>query len=287
VDRIQAALVQAQLSLADPSLFSLVRLKAYVTTSQDCRTTLLELQHLIEYYSRPGLASIRHDGVHVTLDHIRSRLQMYVDELSTMNTINATAPILPDDNSLNVMTVPTIQISSPVSPIQIQLEEAIQLHVKSSKKSPERSFSDSPRPTETFASPEWDAAQATDVQRWSQSSFFQISLETVLEEFDDTRSESGSSAYSKSSASSRSSCSERTVTPPPMHSREPYTRDHRSSVEIVYDLSNPYAQELDSEESEFESSTLQVTVPVAKLSPSFERIQPDFDQYSPSFQLKK
>jgi hypothetical protein len=286
---MQAALVHAQLSLADGSLFSINRLKAYVTISQDCKSNLLELQDLIDYYSRPGLTNIRHDGVQLTLGVIRKRLQACIDDLRTMDDVEIIEKRSFDDDKTTAIMVPTIQISSPPSPAQSQPAETIQLEIETDKPSPARSALEplQSTPLEEITNSEWDASQATDVQRWSQASFFQISLETVLEEFDDTRSESDSSVYSKSSASSRSSCSERTVTPPPMHSLEACTGEHRASVEIVSDMTDSYAQHALYEEAEFGSAAFHATYPVLKLSPSHEGIQPQFDQYSPSFQLKK
>ncbi|QDS76243.1 hypothetical protein FKW77_000777 [Venturia effusa] len=282
VGRVHTALLQAQLSLANTSLFCLDRLKKYVAVSHECKSVLLELQQLIDYHSLPGLTRVREGGIFLISGNIQNRLQACINDLSGLDCLTVFEEHHLEHGHDDV-SLPSIQITSPVSPLRGDRQETTISHTQTSGSSMPIPIMDSS--AATFSNPtieaEWSAAHAASAQRCSQPSLFQISLETVLEEFDDSQAQPISS---RSSTSSLSSCSQRTISPPPtqsVHSSE----QHRASIEILSEVSGPYIQHL-CYGFDARSEALE-TMSDLQTCPSQEAFRPDFNQYSPSFQLER
>lgn len=212
---------------------------------------------------------------------IQSKFKSCIDGLAALGSSIDVEESCLDSEQFATLVVPTARISRHELPVQQQPSCTLSLQAQTDQSSSPEGNSLSPQATskELVSKTERTATQATGVQRWSQPTFFQISLDTVLEELDDAPSQPTSS---RSSFSSKSSCSERNVTPSPI--QETYTDVHHDFVEIMSDVTDSYIQNVYFGGIESKSHD---AISDVKFSPSYGGFQPDFDQYSPSFQLKK
>lgn len=126
------------------------------------------LQHLVDYYSHPGLMrnSVRNDGVLQISSNIQKRLQAYINDLATLDSSIVIEERHLENENVAVL-VPVMQISSPVSPAQSHFEETTLLHIQTDRSLSPVYTTSSPQatPSDSTIEAEWNAKHATNARK--------------------------------------------------------------------------------------------------------------------------